>query len=720
MLAAATYLIAIGVLGSWALGWLFPPLGVGGLWFYSAAAALVLGEFIVEPFFTRPADALANGSALLLTVVAVSPSGASVNSRWIHFGRIVFLAYAVAVLIFGIAAIWLKDATGVHARYGRFAYVASGTLGRARWIFGALYFAAVYAVFSDSAGRVAVMYLAWIVVFSLHPLERTLQIDRRRPGRVGGQGQVIALEDPRVVVAGAPPGVFPTLGTAARVGAVHGRVVDQSTVVERAIVRISLDQPSRVADTDSIAFLNEVDTAIVGHVSPGTTIDELVVQTAPTPTTLALEEAELVQAPLGEHNVLFQVTSASVRPRSDAIGEGDMLDLRARKLGVWNDEHGGFTPVPWVPDPGSAVRTFAANPEAFDRDAVGIVPGTVYGVRLDPDLAVTHNTAILGILGSGKTHLAWEVMKRLLLHGVKIVALDITGRYSRAFADLNAEANRLTFENRIEQLIAPTRNDNQVTDNEAGNVRTFSASVRAALRDWYDGECSLLVLNPLNFNVTKMEGRPTFQGTAVTLSRLTMVEVTRIIAEALLEIAIDADTASPNTEEEARIGIVLEEAHSLVPEWNAATSDAEKWAVNGSARAVLQGRKYGFGCLLVTQRTASVTKSILNQCNTIFALRAYDATGAGFLENYVGAGYAPLLATLKERQAIVFGRASSCSTPIVVRLNDADAFDQAVWTPGLGGLDHCEPTADETEHAEETEEIQPVDTPSHEDDDIPF
>jgi len=46
-----------------------------GLWFYSAAAALVLGAFVLEPFFTRPADALANVSALLLTVVAVTPEG---------------------------------------------------------------------------------------------------------------------------------------------------------------------------------------------------------------------------------------------------------------------------------------------------------------------------------------------------------------------------------------------------------------------------------------------------------------------------------------------------------------------------------------------------------------------------------------------------------------------------------------------------------------------
>lgn len=67
---------------------------------------------------------------------------------------------------------------------------------------------------------------------------------------------------------------------------------------------------------------------------------------------------------------------------------------------------------------------------------------------------------------------------------------------------------------------------------------------------------------------------------------------------------------------------VFEEAHSLIPEWNAVASAGDKEATNGTAKAILQGRKYGLGCLVITQRTANVTKTILNQCNTVFGLRA--------------------------------------------------------------------------------------------------
>lgn len=130
----------------------------------------------------------------------------------------------------------------------------------------------------------------------------------------------------------------------------------------------------------------------------------------------------------------------------------------------------------------------------------------------------------------------------------------------------------------------------------------------------------------------------------------------------------------------ARVCLVYEEAHSLVPEWNSVAFDGDKTATAGTARAILQGRKYGMGCLLITQRTANVTKTILNQCNTIFAMRTFDDTGKEFLSNYVGRDYAETLSSLPERQAVFYGRASSCENPVLIRLNDKDVFRKTFRT----------------------------------------
>ena len=150
---------------------------------------------------------------------------------------------------------------------------------------------------------------------------------------------------------------------------------------------------------------------------------------------------------------------------------------------------------------------------------------------------------------------------------------------------------------------------------------------------------------------------------------LTPAEITRIVSEAAL-----GACQALGFSEQARCCLVYEEAHSLVPEWNAVANEGDKAAANGTARAILQGRKFGLGCLLVTQRTASVTKTVLNQCNTVVAMRVFDATGMEFLSNYIGDAYAGILSGLQDRHAVVFGKASSSSDPVLIRLNDRDTI----------------------------------------------
>lgn len=177
----------------------------------------------------------------------------------------------------------------------------------------------------------------------------------------------------------------------------------------------------------------------------------------------------------------------------------------------------------------------------------------------------------------------------------------------------------------------------------------------------------LLILDPEEFEVWRQDSKP-YQNVA-SMESLTPTEITRTITEGVLE-----ELQDKGTTDQARVCIVFEEAHSLVPEWNSVAAEGDKTASNGTAKAILQGRKYGLGCLLITQRTANVTKSILNQCNTVFALRIYDATGMEFLRNYIGDDFAAVLSTLEDRHAVVFGRASSCADPVLVRLNDRDDF----------------------------------------------
>src|SRR5690606_29778531 len=87
-----------------------------------------------------------------------------------------------------------------------------------------------------------------------------------------------------------------------------------------------------------------------------------------------------------------------------------------------------------------------------------------------------------------------------------------------------------------------------------------------------------------------------------------------------------------------KVCVVLEEAHTVIPEWNFLGIEEKRASalVNSIGQIALQGRKYGVGIVLVAQRTASVSKTVLTQCNTIIAFQQFDKTSADFLGNYMG------------------------------------------------------------------------------------
>ncbi len=73
---------------------------------------------------------------------------------------------------------------------------------------------------------------------------------------------------------------------------------------------------------------------------------------------------------------------------------------------------------------------------------------------------------------------------------------------------------------------------------------------------------------------------------------VSLVEKTKIISESLLKCCM-----SLGQTEVAKCCLVFEEDHSLVPEWNSVVNSGDERYSNGTAKVILQGRKYGLGCI---------------------------------------------------------------------------------------------------------------------------
>src|SRR3984957_3846425 len=241
---ALAYILLLLLLGRWLNGGTFPPFGLAGLWFYSAFGVLILGEFILEPFFTRPADALASSIALVVACASVSIDGAEIRHGAVKAGRLAFVIAGLALTALCVVAITFKDRGGRLGSAARAAAAISGRIGQARWVFSALLFGSAYAAFAHSSGKVAALYLSWFAIVVLAPLEFAWGWWLRRQPHTGksATGTIETLEDPGIVVAQFPRGLSVQLGMVATVGndGAQGVVVDSTSLPDQPRARVAL------------------------------------------------------------------------------------------------------------------------------------------------------------------------------------------------------------------------------------------------------------------------------------------------------------------------------------------------------------------------------------------------------------------------------------------------------------------------------------------------
>lgn len=155
---------------------------------------------------------------------------------------------------------------------------------------------------------------------------------------------------------------------------------------------------------------------------------------------------------------------------------------------------------------------------------------------------------------------------------------------------------------------------------------------------------------------------------------------------ALLRIVYDSLFWSRNLPEGGRerpLLIVLEEAHTYLAKENDGSAAA---AVRRIAK---EGRKYGVGLTLVSQRPSEIDSTILSQCGTIVALRLSNEIDRGHVTSVASdnlKGLFDMLPILRTGEAIIVGEAVSLPMRTLIdsppRAKRPDSFDPVVAVRG--------------------------------------
>jgi hypothetical protein len=605
-------------------------------WFTSGFFLLLLLSLIDQPFFSKDSNVMVNALAALpsLLLVAAIDRDAIWNA---------FLIGTLYLIVSSGILMWLRSKELIEESLTvQFFSRLNRIIGRPECLFSAFFLWGAASKFGLHSPKSDALFMFWAVFMVLNIPAISALIagwfgTKKVTEKEDTIGRLQSIVDPSRAIlklnSDAPRSLFgrevvlrgahnPSLVVTATVTddrSLMGVRVCHVASEGPGLATLALDGPVE-ASLSTSAPRNDV----VGVVGKGSDIGTLKCTVRPD---AELREGSLLTVSTsGERLGYFQVVSAKITTESVGENLADSIETTAIQLGSWEQTKARFETFPWVAPPGNVVRQITSeNAATFvipeGRALIGYVPGTTFPVHVGIDELVTHNTAILGITGSGKSYIAFDLIENIIGAGIRVLVLDLSGQYKPFLRNLDPVA-----------------------------IQNMTKAGESGIQSWLDSSSTLGV-----YSFSSAEN---------------YTQSTAKIAILALRHCYKKARKRPGVDERAALCIVLEEAHALIPEFNQVTVKADSDNVNKTARTVLQGRKYGLGTLLITQRTANVTKTILNQCNTIVALQSFDKTGLEFMSNYVGNDYAHAISNLPLRHALLVGKASSSARPIIFRAND--------------------------------------------------
>ena len=123
--------------------------------------------------------------------------------------------------------------------------------------------------------------------------------------------------------------------------------------------------------------------------------------------------------------------------------------------------------------------------------------------------------------------------------------------------------------------------------------------------------------------------------------------------------------------------LVCEEAHRYVPNRGEAQYEAAQDAVRRIAK---EGRKYGVGLFLVSQRPSEVEATVLSQCNSWIVLRIGNDADRNHVKAILPdsmAGLTKMLSGLRRQEAIFVGQAAMLPSRIMIRDLNEDQLPES-------------------------------------------
>ncbi|WP_209078509.1 DUF87 domain-containing protein [Shimia sp. R9_3] len=672
----------------WATGQTLPTGGLESVWLISAISLWFLA-LLSAPWFVPPRDAIISSVGAILVLTTMDLTNVQLFSAQLEHVRWGTVFFACAVVFSAVTALILHD-KDQRSPTGHFAFKLTSVFGRGEILFSAPAIVSIIAYYQASFEKMSWLILYWILIVVGKPIERLLSAVRQLSSDVDELkkqptvGSIARVDHPDIVRvklnsvgAWKPNHLFTASlpdGSQRYVISLFSQT-QGSDVVGTGLCVATLAEPARLPVGSVCASLDEAKTVeflenlsgakdgkLVGFVVENSTIGTLHFEVS---SRSGLHEGDVIFAHVEGQDIFYQIVGAETYEENfDQNPRGTHI-VKASQLGIYSPDD-GFTKYTWLPSMNTPL--FSAGSRQFDDPVVGdrefpigAVPSTNVQAVARIDELVEYHTAVLGVTGTGKTELALDVVRQAVARGTKVFCVDFTGDYRARLAELDPA------------FPSPTPAQAAELEEKLFAVETGSYGAPAEKKALQEGVDALKAHAEAQVDEF-LRSEETYLG-IFELAEIANTKATLRLTELYLSTIMHW---AQRNRRERQILIVLEEAHTIVPEVFGAGFDANtQFVVSRIGQIALQGRKYGVGLMVISQRTALVSKTILSQCNTFLTHSLIDQTSLNFLESVYSAQHTRLIPNLGRFEFLAFGKAIKAERPIVLKREFDPALQEA-------------------------------------------
>jgi len=658
--------------------------GLEAVWFSSAISFWFL-TLLAAPWFPRPRNVIVSALGAFLLLITVSIPTSIEFSEQLNIIRLTMIGLCLFLLVIATLAIFFGDPVK-GSPIGKFFFRLSSNFGVGEVLFSGPAIISIIGANQGSLVKMAWLLLVWIMIIVVRPVEKTLQIfgqfsnDVKNNDLENSVGEIGRIDHPNIVRVKLSPNKFwpagrlfmSTLSDGQHKYIVSlfsqtqgGEVVATGLCVANVAEDVKLPVGAVISCHDEektkefLAAISGADgSELVGFLVEKSNIGKIRFEIA---LSSSLKEGDVVFVRVKGQDIFYQIVSAEIVEENFDQNPRGTHHVSATQLGYYSPEK-GFKKFAWLPQMNTPV--FSAGSRKFDKAVltdrdftIGRVPSTNIEAIINVDDLVEYHSAILGVTGTGKTEVALDTIRQAASRGIKVFCVDFTGDYQSRLRDMKpvfpkADENALgdldakLFAVQTGTYGAP--NEKKALD---AFLKTTAAKVEADINAFLTGADEVAILE---------------------LAEIANTDATLRMTELYLSAIMKWAKNNRNTQ---KVLIVLEEAHTIIPEVRGAGFSFEtQFVVNRIGQIALQGRKYGVGLMVISQRTALVSKTILSQCNTFFTHSLIDQTSLNFLQSVYSAEHAALIPNLEQFEFLAYGKALRAERPIVLRRE----FDQSI------------------------------------------